>query len=113
VSDLEETLALLMRDAGLPEPVREYRFCPTRKFRLDFAWPAHKLGVEVQGGTWIKGGHTTGGGLERDYDKLNTASAGGWTVLMFSRKMIESGYAVEMIKQVMSKGAKCITKLLL
>jgi very-short-patch-repair endonuclease len=106
VSDLEETLALLMRDAGLPDPEREYRFSDTRRFRLDFAWPAQKLGVEVQGGTWVKSGHTTGTGLERDFDKLNTLSAEGWKVLMFSRKMIESGYAVEMIKQILGNGDK-------
>lgn len=103
MSDLEETLALLMRDAGLPEPVREYRFSPTRKFRLDFAWPAQKLGVEVQGGTWVKSGHTTGGGLERDYEKNNLCQILGWSLLMFTRKTIESGYAVEMIRQALER----------
>ena len=106
MSELEETLALLIREAGLPEPERECRFDKVRRFRFDFAWVEQKLGVEVQGGTYTKGAHSSGVGLERDYEKLNTASAGGWTVLMFSRKMIESGYAVEMIKQVMErKGA--------
>jgi very-short-patch-repair endonuclease len=66
VRDLEETLMLLIRDAGLPEPVRQYRFDKVRRFKLDFAWPDLKLGVEVNGGTWVKSGHTTGGGLDRD-----------------------------------------------
>ena len=106
MSELEEMLALLIKKAGLPEPVREYRFTKIVRSKFDFAWPAVKLGVEVQGGTWVKSGHTTGTGLDRDYRKLNIAQAGGWKVLMFNKQMIKSGYAVEMIKEILSIGDK-------
>ena len=33
----------------------EYQFHPTRKWRLDFAWPELWLGIEIQGSTWARG----------------------------------------------------------
>ena len=101
--DLEETLMLLIRDAGLPEPVRQYRFDKVRRFKLDFAWPDLKLGVEVNGGTWVKSGHTTGGGLDRDYQKNNLCQLGGWRMLIFNKRMIEDGTAIETIKKAIGE----------
>jgi very-short-patch-repair endonuclease len=100
-SGLEETLLLLIRAEGLPEPEREWRFHPTRRWRLDFAYPEKRIGIEVQGGTYIRGAHSRGTGLERDYEKYNQAQVLGWDVYQFSRKMIESGEAIETIKRVL------------
>jgi very-short-patch-repair endonuclease len=100
-SNLEETLLLLIRAEGLPEPEREWRFHPTRKWRLDFAYPDKKIGIEVQGGIYVRGAHSRGTGLERDYEKYNQAQVLGWDVYQFSRKMIESGEAIETIKRVL------------
>lgn len=99
-SELEETLLLLIRVEGLPEPEREYRFCE-RRWRLDLAYPEQKIGIEVQGGIWTRGAHARGTGLERDYEKLNAAQILGWRVLQVSRNMIENGEAIEMIKAVL------------
>lgn len=101
-SELEELLALLIRAEGLPEPEREYRFCK-RRWRFDFAYPEHKIGIEVQGGIYSRGAHSRGRGLERDYEKLNTAQILGWRVLQVSGKMIDDGSAIEMIKQLLHK----------
>jgi len=38
-----------------PEPVREYRFHPKRKWRFDFAWPDCQVAVEIEGGVWRAG----------------------------------------------------------
>jgi very-short-patch-repair endonuclease len=100
-SGLEETLLLLIKAEGLPEPEREWRFHPTRKWRLDFAYPDKKIGIEVQGGIYVRGAHSRGTGLERDYEKLNAAQMLGWNVFQFSRKMIESGEAIDIIKRVL------------
>jgi len=100
-SNLEELLLLLIRAEGLPEPEREYRFHDTRRWRLDFAYPDKKIGIEVQGGTYIRGAHSRGTGLERDYEKYNQAQVLGWDVYQFSRKMIESGEAIETIRRVL------------
>lgn len=68
----------------LPVPVRQHRFHPVRKWRFDFAWVEDFLAVEIQGGTWTKGGHTTGYGIAADYAKLRTAQRLGWKVLPYS-----------------------------
>ena len=97
MSEGEETLALHIRAAGLPEPVREFRFHPQRRWRFDFAWPALKVAAEVEGGTWAGGRHTRGSGFEGDCRKYNAAVIDGWRVLRFTGAMIDSGEALEVI----------------
>lgn len=74
----------MLAPGGLPAPVAEYRFHPTRRWRFDYAWPGDRGGVavEVDGGQWKSGGgrHNT----DRDREKLNVAAALGWRVLRFS-----------------------------
>jgi very-short-patch-repair endonuclease len=94
-------LALSMRAAGLPEPEREYRFHPTRKWRLDFAWPARLLAVEVEGGVYRGGGHTSVAGLKRDIEKSNALTLGGWRLLRFHGDQVRSGEATEIIRQAL------------
>ena len=103
MSDLEELLFHHILCAGLPTPEREYRFAPPRRYRADFAYPEKKILVEVQGGIYTRGAHSRGVGLERDYEKLNLAQLNGFRVFQFSRKMIESGVAVNMIEEVLNE----------
>ena len=49
-SEPEERLMMHLKACRLPAPVREYRFDPKRKWRLDFAWPELRLAAEVDGG---------------------------------------------------------------
>ena len=57
----------------------EYRFHSTRKWRLDFAWPSQKLGVEIDG----RGRHQTVKGVKDDCEKRNAAVVMGWRILVF------------------------------
>lgn len=100
-SELEELLLLLIRAEGLPVPEREYRFHDTRRWRLDFAYPDKKIGIECEGGTWAKGRHTRGSGFAKDCEKYNTATMMGWAVLRFTKGMIDSGEAIETIRRVL------------
>jgi len=100
-SQLEAELALQIKALGLPEPIREYQAIKGRKFRFDFAWVERKLLVEVNGGTYAKGAHSTGRGIARDYEKANLAVLQGWRVLSFDGKAIKSGEAVEVIRQAL------------
>jgi very-short-patch-repair endonuclease len=102
-SILEETLLLLIRSEGLPIPEREVRFHSTRRWRFDFAYPNLKIGIECEGGTWMGKGHTGGKRYRSDCVKYNYASLMGWTVLRFTKGMIESGEAIEMIKKALGK----------
>ena len=112
MSDLEDALDFQIRAVGLPEPGREWRFHPTRKWRFDLARPDLLLAVEVDGGTWTQGRHTRGFGYRLDCEKMNEAQLLGWRVLRVTRGMIEDGTAIRTIErafEVMSFG-KC-TKL--
>lgn len=74
--------------AGLPEPEAEYRFAPPRKWRFDFAWPHHKLALEVQGAIFTQGRHTRGAALLKEHEKLNAAAALGYRVLFITPKAL-------------------------
>ena len=101
MSDLEQTLLYLLRVNGLPEPEREYRFAPPRRWRSDFAYPERKLLIEVEGGMWTKSRHRTGTGYTADCEKYNHATLAGWRVLRFTSSMIEDGSAIETIKEAL------------
>lgn len=96
-SNLEESLALQLRALKI-EYEREYVFHPTRRWRFDFTIPELKIFAECQGGIWTKGGHSTGTGIQNDYDKFNAAMMLGWTGGLFSAKAIKSGEALETIQ---------------
>lgn len=86
MSAAEEAFAAAWEQlATLPAPVREYRFHPVRRWRLDFAWPLIKLGIEIQGmGMGGRaGGHQTAKGMQNDCDKHNELTRLGWRVLHF------------------------------
>jgi very-short-patch-repair endonuclease len=97
-SRLETELEWQIRAAKLPKPHREYHAIDGRRWRWDFAWPDHRLLLEVQGGIWRKGGHTTGEGITRDCEKLNAATLAGWRVLSVTAEHIRNGQALEMVE---------------
>src|SRR5690606_6883288 len=60
--------------------------CPTRwlhfyhrgrNWRLDFAWPEHRVAVEVEGGTRTGGRHVRPRGFEKDVEKYNELAQRG------------------------------------
>jgi len=73
---------------GLPEPEREVMFARPRRWRFDFAWPAQRVAVECDGGTYTGGRHTRGDGYRRDAEKLNAAAALGWRVFRVTADML-------------------------
>jgi hypothetical protein len=103
MSHLEDLLVWHIRARGLPPAKREWRIVGDRRFRWDLAWPDARLAVEVQGGIWIKGGHTTGGGILRDIEKHNLATLAGWRILYATRESIEAGVAVRQIERALEE----------
>lgn len=99
MSKHEETLAFHIKAAKLPEPIREYAFHPTRKWRFDFAWPERKIAAEVEGAIWANGRHTRGQGFIDDCEKYNNAALLGWLVFRFTESTIKSGEALKIIEQ--------------
>ncbi len=77
-------------------PTREYLFHPDRKWRIDFAWPDLKLAVEVESSV-----HRIRSRFAGDLDKYNALVLAGWTLLRYTRKMIESGQAINEVTAVL------------
>jgi very-short-patch-repair endonuclease len=96
-------MAIQLKLAGLPDPVREHRFC-MRKFRFDFAWPDKKLAVEIHGGIWNGGRHVSGVGFANDCVKRNYAVMGGWRVLEFVGSDVKDGSALTWIRAFLARG---------
>lgn len=81
--------------------MREFQFCPSRKWRFDFAFPDYKIAIECEGG--LAGGrHCMVGGYLADMEKYNTAAILGWAVLRFAWPQIRSGEAIKTIIQAMA-----------
>lgn len=78
-------------------PVRQFQFHPVRKWRSDFAFPDHKLLIEVDGGEWVNGAHNRGAGRAGDNEKDHAAIAMGYRVLHFTGSQVRSGYAAREI----------------
>jgi len=86
-------------ECGLPEPDFEiHDYIPNRKFVLDIGWPLLKIGIEVQGATWRKGGHSSGAGINRDMEKRNLAIINGWRIIEITPQQVCMLDTVTMIK---------------
>lgn len=69
----------------LDEVEPEYQFHPSRRWRFDYALVKEKIAIEAEGGTFIKGRHTTGIGHTNDCEKYNAAALLGWRILRYTR----------------------------
>lgn len=61
---------------------REYKFCPERAWRFDWAIPSIKISIEFEGGIFMQNsGHNTAKHYNKDSDKYNKAAVLGWRVI--------------------------------
>jgi len=101
-SVIEEMFAQHVRAQKLPAPEREFRFDPTRRWRMDFAWPVQRVAVEVEGGIHSGGRHTRGTGFEQDARKYLAAMLAGWVVVRVTGKMVRDGTAVDALCKLLT-----------
>ncbi len=99
---LELALLQQIRVFGLPEPVREFRFAPPRRWRADFYFPTHNLIVECEGGIY-RGRHTSPTGYTNDAEKYTAASLDGFKVARFTSMQIRSGEAIKVLEAFFGK----------
>lgn len=83
------------------ECVKEHKFHPARKWRFDYAIPAHKIAIEVEGGVWTGGRHTSPKGFLGDIEKYNAATVMGWRVLRTIPDELCTSATLDMIRQAM------------
>jgi very-short-patch-repair endonuclease len=80
---------------------RELMLIPGRRFRFDFLL-AGDLIVEVEGGTWSGGRHTTGAGFRSDCFKYNAALELGYRVLRYTTDMVTKGEAIAQVERIVA-----------
>ena len=85
------------------EPVKEYRFHPTRKWRFDYAIPALKIAVECDGGVWTGGRHVRPQGYLRDMEKFNAAAELGWIVLKFTPQQLVTRATLDTLRETIKR----------
>jgi very-short-patch-repair endonuclease len=101
VSDPKALFPRICKSWGVPTPEAEHRFHPVRKWRIDFAWPEQKVGLEVDGGVWTGGRHTRGAGWLKDTEKINTAVTMGWRMLRCTPQQLCTSEMLDTIKQAL------------
>lgn len=94
-------MKLLQSRLGV-EVVKEYKFHDTRRWRFDYAFPAYKVAVEVDGGIWTGGRHINPAGYINDLEKLNTAASMGWLVLRITTADRFASKTYDLIQQALN-----------
>ena len=83
---------------------RQYKAIPDRRYLYDFYIPPVLL-IEIQGGIYqYMPSHASASGIRRDAEKIDLATANGYRILLFTSDMIESGWALQMVKQPIVTG---------
>lgn len=78
---------------------KEFRFHPVRKWRFDYAIPVIKMAIEVEGGVWTGGRHTSSRGFLGDMEKYNEAALAGWCLVRTTPDHLLSKETLELIKR--------------
>lgn len=106
-SEPEERFLIAWKALGGPRPEREFRFAPDRKWRFDFAWPAARIAVEIEGGIAEgagRGAHLRMKGFLEDTTKYNRAAVLGWRVWRLAPSQIQPAALEEIIAEVKRHG---------
>jgi hypothetical protein len=77
----------------------------SKRYRLDFAHPLSRIGIEIQGGVYNRGRHVTGSGYERDCRKYNLAFTSGWTIYLLTATMAKDSTWHELIADQIVAGS--------
>lgn len=97
-------IANYCRGKGYPIPIEEHVFHEAgilfekkRLWRFDLCFidgfeNSTKTAIELHGGVWTKGRHTTGSGMTADREKVCTAICMGWRVIEVTTQQVDNGF---------------------
>ncbi|MDQ3953386.1 MAG: type IV toxin-antitoxin system AbiEi family antitoxin domain-containing protein [Actinomycetota bacterium] len=88
-SPLEARCARMLAKSRLPAPRRQHEVrIGGRRRRVDFAWPAARVALEVDGYRW----HSSRGAWESDRERLRDLRRAGWTVIQATHDDLERDF---------------------
>jgi len=96
------TIQLFCRLHGIPQPVAEHRFHASRRWRFDYAWPEHRVALEIEGGAWTGGRHFRGTGAIMDMLKYTEANIMGWIVIRRTPSNATNAECADLIKRAIA-----------
>ena len=100
-SDAELRVLHVVRRAGLPVPVQQYRVeVDGWKYRPDFAWPAYKIFAEYYGLPF----HTGPSAVIYDSERVTALAAHGWLPLLFTRSSADREIVERVAAALTSRG---------
>lgn len=82
--------------------VKEHRFYKPRMWHFDYALPAYKIALEVEGGVWTQGRHVRPKGFLGDVEKYNTATLLGWRVFRCTPSTLLSEKTLLLLKNAIN-----------
>lgn len=85
--------------------IPEYKVIPDRRYRFDYVHLETRIAIEINGGRWVKSGHSSGTGLLRDYEKNNLALLNGWVVFYLCDVQINKDNLTQIAEFI--KGKSC------
>ncbi len=92
---------------GFPPPTPEHVFVLHRGWKFDYAWVESKVALELEGGTFMQGRHSSGPGMRADMWKYNEAAIRGWLVLRCETGKARSARTLGVLwRALMARGAK-------
>jgi len=88
-----------------PNLIKEHKFHPTRRFRIDYF---HDSGVaiEIEGGIWTRGRHTRGMGFLSDMQKYNLMAERGILLFRIPASNIAASWVLPIIDTIKRGGSK-------
>ena len=85
----DDMFTRICKSLKIEKPEPEHKFVKDRRWRIDYAWPSIKLGVELEGGIYTKGRHVRGKGYANDMEKYNRMAEEGWCLLRYEPTKID------------------------
>lgn len=104
ITDTTDMFTRLVHSELHVECVKEHRFYKPRKWRFDYALPAYKIAVEVEGGVWTGGRHIRPRGFLGDMTKYNTATLLGWRVFRTTPNKLLTNQTLQLLRSAINGG---------
>lgn len=89
----------------IPLEAQKKGIVPGRRYIYDFYCPPANVLFEINGGIFARGksGHSSGLGIQRDYEKVNQAQLQGYDIFVMAPDFLVKDYMEEIIQYCREK----------